>query len=500
MKKKQSAAAAAKARGAGAASIADRDIFPVPPLGGPDGQPLGSYLNRIGVYGYGEVEAVVLAAAISGDPLLLIGQSGTGKTYLLNSLSEVLGLSHRHYNASLISFDDLVGFPMPDPEGREVRYLETPATIWGAESVLVDEINRCRPEHQNRLFSVVHERRLQGVPLEGLRYRWAAMNPVDDVHGEVYGGCEPLDPALADRFAYVVTVKDWAELTLAEQRAVADASGEGVLSRDGGALARFVAERTPVFQQYLQAPPEQVLQYFQQAATELFQAGIRISPRRVRQLVRNHLALVAAGCGWGEPTFWLTLQWGVAQRAYQPPSDTLLRAAHRAAWASCGFDPFEHWLFQIHRASPAEKVQLLFAAPHPDQGTLAVNQILRQLHWAVGAAFAAAVLPVLLQREPCPVGHDGMEDLALKCKGMLHRSGTCDWDDPRYGATSMPDLKHPLYQAAIDLVKGHEQERGMRFLNLISALMLNQMWVKEEMLASLEQTFFDIWQAAHTAA
>ncbi|MEY5044372.1 MAG: hypothetical protein RJA19_1599 [Bacteroidota bacterium] len=486
------AAAAVAAR-----SVADRNLFPVPPLGGPDGQPLGTYLARIGVYGYGDVEAVVLAAAISGDPLLLVGQSGTGKTYLLNSLSEVLGLSHRHYNASLISFDDLVGFPMPDAEGQQVRYLETPATIWGAESVLVDEINRCRPEHQNRLFSVVHERRLQGVPLEKLRYRWGAMNPVDDVHGEVYGGCEPLDPALADRFAYVVNVKDWAELSLAEQRAVADASGEGVLSRDGGALAQFVEERTPIFQAFLRETPEQILQYFQQAATELVGAGIRISPRRVRQLVRNHCAMVAAGCGWGEQTLWLTLQWGVAQRAYQPPSESILRAAHRASWASCGFDPFEHWLFQIHRAPLAEKVPLLLAAPHPDQGTLAVNHILRQLSPALGVAFAAAVLPVLLRCEPCPVGMDGMEDLALKCQGILHRSGTCEWDDPRYGASSLPDLKHPMYQAAIEVARELGQERGMRFLNLISGLMLNQLFVGQEHLPKLEQQFFDVWQAAH---
>lgn len=41
-----------------------------------------------------------------------------------------------------------------------MRFLETPATIRGAESVLVDEISHCKPEHQNRLFSLVHERRL----------------------------------------------------------------------------------------------------------------------------------------------------------------------------------------------------------------------------------------------------------------------------------------------------------------------------------------------------
>ena len=118
------------------------------------------YLRQLGVYGYDPVEPVIIAALVSGDPLLLVGKAGTGKTFLLNSLSEALRLEHRHYNASLIAFDDLVGFPWPEKHGTGIRYIETPATVWKAESVLIDEINRCKPEHQNRLFSLVHERRI----------------------------------------------------------------------------------------------------------------------------------------------------------------------------------------------------------------------------------------------------------------------------------------------------------------------------------------------------
>src|SRR6516162_2126594 len=73
-----------------------------------------SRLSKLGVYGFDRAEPVILAALVTEDPLLLIGRSGTGKTFLLNTLSEALGLEHRHYNASLISFDDLVGFPYPD--------------------------------------------------------------------------------------------------------------------------------------------------------------------------------------------------------------------------------------------------------------------------------------------------------------------------------------------------------------------------------------------------
>ena len=52
----------------------------------------GAYLPALGVYGFGGSEPVILAALVTEDPLLLIGASGTGKTYLLNSLSEALDL------------------------------------------------------------------------------------------------------------------------------------------------------------------------------------------------------------------------------------------------------------------------------------------------------------------------------------------------------------------------------------------------------------------------
>ena len=92
-------------------------------------------LAALGAYGFDTQEPVILAALTSGDPMLLIGRSGTGKTFLLNSISEALGLEHRHYTASLISFDDLVGFPYPDEAKSSVRFLETPATVWGAHEL-----------------------------------------------------------------------------------------------------------------------------------------------------------------------------------------------------------------------------------------------------------------------------------------------------------------------------------------------------------------------------
>lgn len=288
------------------------------------------YLKELGVYGYAPVEPIILAALVSGDPLLLVGKAGTGKTFLLNSLSEALGLVHRHYNASLIAFDDLVGFPWPDEKTGGIRYIETPATVWQAESVLVDEINRCKPEHQNRLFSLIQERRIQGLKLEKLRYRWAAMNPPGlDQDGDSYSGCEPLDSALADRFAFIVHVADWSELGEEDQKLIADPRGEGQISKDRCGLAAFVEKAKARFAEKTKNPSQIVLDYSRAVASTLGQAGIRISPRRVRQIARNLLSLECVSNLPREELFRLGLNWSLPQRTgLEKIDDAVIAGAH----------------------------------------------------------------------------------------------------------------------------------------------------------------------------
>ena len=185
-----------------------------------------SFLTRMGVIGMTPIEPVIFAALITAEPLLLIGPHGTGKSFLLNRISAVLGLESRHYNASLLNFDDLVGYPLPNAKGQ-IDYVRTPAAIWGAQTVFLDEISRCRPDMQNKLFPIIHEKRVQGIELTDLVYRWAAMNPPsnDEDVNQAYLGSEPLDAALADRFAFVVEVPSWEQLSEEEQGLVIRSRG-----------------------------------------------------------------------------------------------------------------------------------------------------------------------------------------------------------------------------------------------------------------------------------
>ena len=111
---------------------------------------------------------------------------------------------------------------MPDDAGG-LRFVGTPGAVWGAAFVFFDEVNRCRPDLQNKLFPIVHERRVAGIDLPELRHRWAAMNPppADEDPTGGYLGAEPLDAALADRFWFVVRVPGWAELARRDREALA---------------------------------------------------------------------------------------------------------------------------------------------------------------------------------------------------------------------------------------------------------------------------------------
>jgi MoxR-like ATPase len=435
-------------------------------------KPQTSLIRSLGIYGYDPVEPLILTALATGDPLLLVGAAGTGKTFLLNSLSEALGLVHRHYNASLISFDDLVGFPFPEPNGQGIRYLETPATVWGAESVLVDELSRCRPEHQNRFFSLIHERRLQGIALDRLRYRWAAMNPPALDDGSGYAGCEPLDPALADRFAFIINASDWCDLPETDRRAITDPRGEGLVSRDEGRLGRFLDEAKPRFETAMASPDPRILDYARLVTSALLDARIRLSPRRARQLARNLTGLGVVSPLPLEARLRLCLRWSLPQRATgEALEESAIDAAHQVAWEGLGLDAREQWLARFHRLPTlAQKTgALLRECPDPDTGSVAVTQLVAHLPPAESLAFALAVLPALLLRPEPPVGAEGLDELARLMGPSLDVSGTRTWFDstkppaPRIAGMPLPEWVHPGWarcQTVLEALPGPRRARA----------------------------------------
>ena len=170
----------------------------------------------LGLFGWSHLEPVILAALASESPMLLIGKHGSAKSFILERLAEALKMKFRCYNASLINYDDLVGIPIPINNNTSLSYISNPNSIWDAEVVFIDELNRTKPELQNKLFPIIYDKRVQGTNLTKLKYRWAAMNPPskddDDEDDLSYIGAMPLDPALADRFPFIIDVPTWDDL------------------------------------------------------------------------------------------------------------------------------------------------------------------------------------------------------------------------------------------------------------------------------------------------
>lgn len=331
-------------------------------------------LRPLGLEGWDELEPVVLASLCAEAPLLLVGPHGSAKSFALERLAASLGLRFRAYNASLLHFDDLVGIPLPDESGKGLRYVSTPTSIWDAEVVFIDELNRTRPELQNKIFPIVHERRVQGVSLTALRHRWAAMNPPvreETRPGEAnYLGAEPLDPALADRFAFVVEAPSWGELSTAQQKRVL----QGSLRQGGQPLADvkpFVERARRWFLLLREAAPARLVDYFVALEQQRRSAGaVPFSTRRMAMLLQNALAVQAARAALAEvaggevavrtvdweTSVWLAFLHGSPTLAETGTLDrAVMRAFHRQAWAVCGLAEGDPWRELLTIADPVER-------------------------------------------------------------------------------------------------------------------------------------------------
>jgi len=113
-------------------------------------------LRSLGLHGLDHLDAVVVAALASEEPLLLVGPHGSAKSALLNRIAAALGLERRHYNASLVSFDDLLGFPVPNDARDGLQYLRTPATLWGRAVDLPRLDHALSPRVAEQALLVVH--------------------------------------------------------------------------------------------------------------------------------------------------------------------------------------------------------------------------------------------------------------------------------------------------------------------------------------------------------
>lgn len=180
---------------------------------------MGMLLEKMQIYGYSaDQEAVVLSALLTGEPCLLIGDIGSAKTTIIKKLGKSLavmaGIRTAVYNASVDSFEDMIGFvDLSQLRDGKADYITTPATIWDKELVGVDEVNRPKASVSSKWLDYLQDRTMMGVRTSGM-FLFGAMNPLS------VQGTNPMGEATLGRFTSFVWVPELINMSKAERRAV----------------------------------------------------------------------------------------------------------------------------------------------------------------------------------------------------------------------------------------------------------------------------------------
>jgi len=305
------------------------------------------------------------------------------------------------------------------------------------------------------------------MPLERLRYRWAAMNPAasDQSDAESYTGSEPLDPALADRFALFVPAVDWEDLDETDRLAVASPAGEGRVADDGGRLRERIAEGRRRFLDQVERGPRPILDYVTTAVTALNGARVRVSPRRARLMARSLLAATLVQDGFQERAARLVLGCSLPHATWGAEvAKSVVDAAHRLAWEAAS-KAEGRWVEQLFAEPRLERklAVLLDHCPSPDAGTQAVAQILAAEPPARAAAFAFALYPAAALGR-LPIGGEGANDLGRLATPILTVDATVTWTER--GAVQRPH--HPAFDAfarVLAELSGARAERARQFFS-----------------------------------
>lgn len=157
------------------------------------------------IVGYDELLTDVLVAIFSGGHVLLEGVPGLGKTYLVRTLSQVVGLEPGRVQCTPdLMPADILGTHIvgEDEKGhRTLRYEKGPVF---KNLLLVDEINRATPKTQAALLEVMQERCVttggERHPLPEPFFVLATQNPME------MEGTYPLPEAQLDRFMFKIKV------------------------------------------------------------------------------------------------------------------------------------------------------------------------------------------------------------------------------------------------------------------------------------------------------
>jgi MoxR-like ATPase len=151
------------------------------------------------IVGQEDVVKSVLISIFSNGHCLLVGVPGLAKTLLVNTISQVLGLSFNRiqFTPDLMP-SDIIGSEILD-ETRNFKFIKGPLF---SNLILADEINRTPPKTQSALLEAMQEKSIttggKTYPLSTPFFVLATQNPIEQE------GTYPLPEAQLDRFMFNV--------------------------------------------------------------------------------------------------------------------------------------------------------------------------------------------------------------------------------------------------------------------------------------------------------
>ncbi|MFB6191187.1 MAG: AAA family ATPase [Candidatus Nanohaloarchaea archaeon] len=167
---------------------------------------LNKVLDEVGkvIVGQEEVLEKMLVAILCDGNVLVESYPGLGKTKMVRTLSEVMGLDFsRIQNTPDLMPSDITGTHIIDESQGEKEFIFQRGPIF-ANMILADEINRATPKTQSALLEAMQEKQVtagnKSYQLDKPFFLMATQNPIDQE------GTYPLPEAQSDRFLIKIKV------------------------------------------------------------------------------------------------------------------------------------------------------------------------------------------------------------------------------------------------------------------------------------------------------
>jgi len=144
------------------------------------------------------IQVPLFAWIISGENILLFWETGSNKTWFVENFAKILDLNFRLYTTPKTTLEDIV--PFFKDEKWNIKPIDTLTSIWNADLVFLDELNRVPPHEQWMFFEVLRWKSIKWIPLNKLKWIFSAVNPED------YGWTYSFDAATANRFSIIINI------------------------------------------------------------------------------------------------------------------------------------------------------------------------------------------------------------------------------------------------------------------------------------------------------